>query len=89
MLCRPLVRPLSAQAASRNKTPCAGGGTVWLGLTICSQVQKDAFGAPSDKGQADPAVLAALLLDLADLDPTDFCGAGDMGAAAGLQVDLV
>ena len=39
--------------------------------------------------QAHPAVLAALLLDLAKAHPADLTRPGDMGAAAGLQVDLV
>ena len=37
---------------------------------------------PTGSGQGDrhPAVLAALVLDAADLDPADLAGAADMGA---------
>ena len=41
------------------------------------------------QGQTHPPVLPTLLLDLANLDPANLCGARYMGATAGLQIDLI
>src|SRR6185312_10336323 len=42
----------------------------------------------SGEEQMDAAVLGAFFLDLAELQRADFGGVGDVGAAAGLEVDL-
>jgi hypothetical protein len=58
---------------------------------VVASLAKTGWTGPKSLGEGDrdAAVLAALLFDLADLDRADLGGAGDMGAAAGLQVDLV
>ena len=43
----------------------------------------------SGKGQRHAAVLFTFVLDLGDLDLADLAGGAHMGAAAGLQIDLV
>ena len=41
------------------------------------------------KFERDAPVLTALVLDLGDTHQADFGGARDMGAAAGLEIDLI
>ena len=81
----PRLHTFQACAFDHSATcPCRG---VYKGRGAGRKGDREKFG-PLQQRQGHPAVLAALLLDAADPDPADFAAARDVGAAAGLQVDL-